>query len=308
MKLKIFGGGVRATLADGKLVAEGVTKKTCTESCISLYGQESTMITMIDGKDTYCVTGCGNAVGRNATINMGNNFGVVGNGTTVFSAPGGFAGHGHVKPRVFVNGATVGQGIGFMSGRTVFNNFGRNVGHGNINPQVFVNGVEISSGNATSVPSTPTSTEEIDIVTKIETISSRHSSIIIIKDSSCVHSHLSVDLKGSSDISISDATFDILYINISGAADLDLNKVKMDSLNVIIKGSGEIDGENTTAKNVGITISGSGSVKGIHVEEKGDLRIAGSGSIVLTRDKNADIDQMVSGSGKISVKKKIERD
>lgn len=294
MKLEIFGCGVKATLKEGKLVAENITKKTEADGCISLYGQEATMITMVHNgleKDTCCVTGCGNVVGRNATINIGSN-----------------VGHGNINPQVF----NLGDNFGMVSGGTMFfSSPGGFAGYGHVNPQVFVNGVDVSSAyNASPTPTVPTSTEGIEILpeNKIKTIVSSRSSTIVILDSTCVDDYLSFHLKGSSDVTISDSKFLALDINISGAASFDLNKVEIESFDVVVKGSGTIKGENTAAKTVGIRISGSGSVKGIHVKERGDLRISGSGSIRLTRDKDADIEQKVSGSGDISVKKKVERD
>ena len=110
----------------------------------------------------------------------------------------------------------------------------------------------------------------------------------------------SIQLNGSSDIHINNIKTDEFEAEINGSGRIILQgSTKKASLG--INGSGEIKAKNLVAKNAKVAISGSGLII-TNATQKLDIDVSGSGTVEYY-GRPLDIEQSVSGSGKIKTMK-----
>ena len=107
---------------------------------------------------------------------------------------------------------------------------------------------------------------------------------------------MDINIGGSGNVSIPQATFNTLNCDISGSGSIDLagktNDAKME-----VSGSGEVDAKNMEFNTLNADISGSGSVSANVLEL---LKVSVSGSGDMRYSGNPSLESKVSGSGSVT--------
>ena len=106
----------------------------------------------------------------------------------------------------------------------------------------------------------------------------------------------SIQISGSSDVTIEDYDGDYLELAISGSGDITAEG-HADEVDIKISGSGDINTRELTARRADVHISGSGDVR-VFAEESLDASITGSGDISYYGNPDH-VDRSVRGSGDI---------
>lgn len=106
---------------------------------------------------------------------------------------------------------------------------------------------------------------------------------------------LRMDVSGSGNIRVNDATFSTANLWISGSGNLDLSG-SGNNLRCHVSGSGDVDARDFPVETADLEVSGSGNIQ-VQVSEQLDADISGSGDIRY--QGNPQINAHISGSGKL---------
>lgn len=108
-----------------------------------------------------------------------------------------------------------------------------------------------------------------------------------------------VSLCGSSNISVSKISQDMLSVTLKGSGDIDLSG-EVNNLYVNLTGSGDIDAEDLISKSVIVNLKGSGSVESTAIESA-NVNLVGSGNVKIY-GKTLRTNKNVMGSGNVKFK------
>jgi len=108
------------------------------------------------------------------------------------------------------------------------------------------------------------------------------------------------DLKGSGDITVSDAKADVFSAKLNGSGDMEIDDGKIGSLSLSLKGSGDME-VSGTCEGVAVQLLGSGDIEADDMKcATADVELKGSGDISVYASKSARL--TVQGSGDIRLK------
>lgn len=111
---------------------------------------------------------------------------------------------------------------------------------------------------------------------------------------------VSIGSTGSSKIEVRRLDAREARISLSGSSEVDIDDGQTESLEVTVQGSGEFDGRNLKAARTRASVSGSGKST-VFASDHASATVSGSGRINVYGHPQ-DVEQSVSGSGKIKVK------
>ena len=117
----------------------------------------------------------------------------------------------------------------------------------------------------------------------------------ITTENALTGSNLELDLGGSGNINVKDATFNKIDADIAGSGSIELSGTA-DSDNLGVSGSGNIEAKNLKAKTVKANITGSGGID-CYAETDLDATITGSGNIEYSGTPS--VKTRITGSGNV---------
>lgn len=109
---------------------------------------------------------------------------------------------------------------------------------------------------------------------------------------------LSLNITGSGDVRVKDATYNTVKAELSGSGNLEVGG-SAESCELEVSGSGDLEAANLKSKKVDASITGSGNID-CHAETTMDASVTGSGDIHYKGDPS--VKSRITGSGSIEKK------
>ena len=108
---------------------------------------------------------------------------------------------------------------------------------------------------------------------------------------------LTLDVHGSGDVKIPEATYETLHCEVSGSGSIEISGTATEA-NFHVSGSGDLKGDDMKCKKVTCSVSGSGNL-GCYASESLEAKVTGSGDVHY-KGHPTNVVQKSSGSGSIS--------